>query len=180
MPAERSYNTLDRGWASPACQAGGSGWLANQNSGSHASCLKNTHATKASAPTIRAAKACDSEHLRGEKSAGASAVNAQFAEMGAKSVTAGLRMQKELFETFQDISRDWFARATSEAELAFKLPRQLTNARSVPDAMSAYQEWLNEWLSMCGEDGRRLISDGQKIMDTGARCFANASPTANS
>jgi 2-keto-4-pentenoate hydratase len=114
-----------------------------------------------------------SEHLRGEKSGGASAVNAQFAEMGAKSVTAGLRMQKELFETFQDISRDWFARATSEAELAFKLPRQLTNARSVPDALSAYQEWL----SMCGEDGRRLISDGQKIMDTGA-CFANASPTA--
>jgi hypothetical protein len=121
-----------------------------------------------------------SEHLRGEKSAGASAVNAQFAEVGAKSVTAGLRMQKELFETFQDISRDWFARATSEAELAFKLPRQLTNARSVPDAMSAYQEWLNEWLSMCGEDGRRLISDGQKIMDTSARCFANASPTATS
>lgn len=59
-----------------------------------------------------------SEHLRGEKSAGASAVNAQFAEMGAKSVTAGLRMQKELFETFQDISRDWFARATSEAAAA--------------------------------------------------------------
>jgi hypothetical protein len=46
--------------------------------------------------------------------------------------------------------------------------------------MSAYQEWLNEWLSMCGEDGRRLISDSQKIMDTGARCFANASPTATS
>jgi 2-keto-4-pentenoate hydratase len=117
-----------------------------------------------------------SEHLRGEKSGVGSAVNAQVAEMGAKSVTAGLRMQKELFETFQDISRDWFARATSEAELAFKLPRQLTNARSVPDAMSAYQEWL----SMCGEDGRRLISDGQKIMDTSARCFANASPTATS
>ena len=51
-----------------------------------------------------------SEHLRGEKSGVGSAVNVQVAEMGAKSVTAGLRMQKELFETFQDISRDWFAR----------------------------------------------------------------------
>ncbi len=117
-----------------------------------------------------------SEHFRGEKAGAAGAVNAQFAEMGAKSVTAGLRMQKELFETFQDIGRDWFARATSEAELAFKLPRQLTNARSVPDALSAYQEWLNEWMSMWGEDGRRLVSDSQKIMDTGVRCLNNVAP----
>ena len=117
-----------------------------------------------------------SEHLRGEKTSAAGGVNTQFAEMGAKSVTASLSMQKELFETFHDISRDWFARATSEAELAFKLPRQLTNARSVPDALSAYQEWLNEWMSMWGEDGRRLISDSQKIIDTGVRCFANVAP----
>lgn len=120
------------------------------------------------------------EHLRGEKAGAAGGVNAQFAEMGAKSVTAGLRMQKELFETFQDIGRDWFARAASEAELAFKLPRQLTNARSVPDVLSAYQEWLNEWMSMWGEDGRRLVSDSQKIMDTGVRCFANAAPAVTS
>jgi hypothetical protein len=31
-------------------------------------------------------------------------------------------------------------------------------------------------MSMWGEDGRRLISDGQKIMDTGVRCFANVAP----
>ena len=117
-----------------------------------------------------------SEHFRSEKAGAAGVVNAQFAEMGVKSVTAGLRMQRELFETFQDISRDWFARATSEAELAFKLPRQLTNARSVPDALSAYQEWLNEWMSMRGEDGRRLVADGRKIMDTGVRCFTNTAP----
>ena len=120
------------------------------------------------------------EPVRSEKAGASGVVNAQFAEMGMKSVTAGLRMHRELFETFQDISRDWFARATSEAELAFKLPRQLTNARSVPDALSAYQEWLNEWMSMRGEDGRRLVSDGQKIMDTGVRCFTNAAPAATS
>jgi hypothetical protein len=72
-----------------------------------------------------------------------------------KSVAPGRRMQTELFETLQDISRDWFARATSAVELAFKLPRQLNNARSVPDALSAYQECLGEWMSMRGEDGRR-------------------------
>jgi hypothetical protein len=97
-----------------------------------------------------------------------------------KSVAPGRRMQTELFETLQDISRDWFARATSAVELAFKLPRQLNNARSVPDALSAYQEWLGEWMSMRGEDGRRLVSDGRKIMDTGVRCFTNAAPVVTS
>jgi hypothetical protein len=121
-----------------------------------------------------------SEHLRSERSGAATAVNTQFADMGARSVKAGLQMQKELFDAFQDIGRGWFARATSEAELAFKLPRQLTNARSMPDAFSAYQEWLNEWLHMCGEDGRRFISDGQRIVDTGVRCFANVSPAVTS
>ena len=38
-----------------------------------------------------------SDHLRGEKTSAAGGVNTQFAEMGAKSVTASLRMQKELF-----------------------------------------------------------------------------------
>ena len=121
-----------------------------------------------------------SEHLRSEKVGAASAVNAQFAEMGAKSVTAGLRMQKELFVAFQEMSRDWFARAISEAELAFKLPRQLNNARSVPDAFSAYQEWLIEWMSVRGEDSRRLASDSQKMMDTGLRCFSKVGPAVTS
>ncbi len=110
----------------------------------------------------------------------ASTINAEFVDMGARSVKAGLRMQKEMFDALQDIGKDWFARATTEAELAFKLPNRLTSARSIPDAFSAYQEWLSEWLDQCGEDGRRLISDGQKIMDTGVRCFTSVSQAAAS
>ncbi len=119
-----------------------------------------------------------SEQVRSERSAAAAATGAQFADMGVSSVKTSLRLQKELIETFQDIGRDWLTRAASEAELAFKLPNKLTNARSVPDAVSAYQEWLNELLSMFGEDSRRFVSDGQKIVDTGMRCFANVSPAA--
>ena len=125
------------------------------------------------------ARSENSRSERDDRTAAAGAGNAQFADMGARTFKAGLRMQKELFDTLQDIGRDWFARATSEAELAFKLPNRLTSARTVPDALSAYREWLNEWLSMCGEDGHNFISDGQKIMDTGARCLAavRAGPT---
>lgn len=33
---------------------------------------------------------------------------------------------------------------------------------------------------MFGEDGRRLISDSWKIIDTGVRCFANTAPAVTS
>jgi hypothetical protein len=56
--------------------------------------------------------------------------------------------------------------------LALRLPNKLTTARSVPDAFSAHQEWLDEWMRMFGEDTRRLVSDGHKLVDTGVRCFA--------
>jgi hypothetical protein len=43
--------------------------------------------------------------------------------------------------------------------------------------MSAYNEWLSEWMNKCSEDGRQFISDGQKIVDTGVRCFAAGAPS---
>jgi hypothetical protein len=57
-----------------------------------------------------------------------------------------------------------------------RLPNKLTTARSVPDAFSAYQEWLDEWAKMFGEGSRRVVSDGHKLVDTGMRGFAEAAP----
>jgi hypothetical protein len=89
-----------------------------------------------------------------------------------------MRMQTEMFDTLQTIGHQWLERKTHEAELAFNLPNRLAGARTLPDAMSAYQEWLSELLAMCNEDGRRFVSDGQKIVATGVRCFTNISPGA--
>jgi len=85
-------------------------------------------------------------------------------------------MRQEMFSTFEDIGREWFARASSKAELAFQLPNRLSAARTVPDALAAYQGWLGEWMNAVGDDGRRFIADSQKLVDRGVRCFASASP----
>jgi hypothetical protein len=87
-------------------------------------------------------------------------------------------MQTEMFDALQTISRDWVTCTTSETELALNLPNRLAGARSIPEAMTAYQEWLSEWLSRCNEDGRRLVADGQKFMTTGIRCLTSISPGA--
>jgi hypothetical protein len=42
--------------------------------------------------------------------------------------------------------------------------------------LSAYQEWLSEWMSMVGEDGRHVIAASRKIVDRSVSCFADRSP----
>jgi hypothetical protein len=118
-----------------------------------------------------------STHDERSRSQKRSAVNGQelsFGRMGAGGVMAGLRLQKEMFEVLSSIGREWFARATSEVELASRLPNKLTEAQSVPDALSAYQQWLSEWMNMCGEDSYRIVSDSQRIISASVRCFADA------
>lgn len=117
---------------------------------------------------------------RGERSAAASAAHQPFGEIGARSFTAGLRLQQEMLDVLSDIGREWFARATSEAEVALKLPNKLTAARSLPDVFSAYQEWLGEWMNKFGEDSGRFVSDSRRIIDTGVRCFTETAPAARS
>ena len=104
----------------------------------------------------------------------ADASSTRLVEIGLKNVKTGLRLHQEIFDAYHGIGRDWLERAASDAELALKLPNKIGNARSVPDALAAYHEWLSEWVRACEEDGRRFLVDGQKIIQTSARCFANS------
>ena len=79
----------------------------------------------------------------------------------------------EFLNTLQDMSRDWMARATAEVELGLKLSKKLTDAHSVPDAVAAYQEWLNDEMGARAEDARLLMSSGQKFMDTTSRFLSS-------
>lgn len=87
----------------------------------------------------------------------------------------------EFFNTLQEMSRDWMARATAEVELNLKLSKKLTAAHSVPDAVAAYQEWLSEEVGARAEDARLLMSNGQKFVDASSRFLStgwrSAGPT---
>jgi hypothetical protein len=107
----------------------------------------------------------------------AGATQALFGDMGPRNVKAALRLQTEMFEVLHDVGRNWLERAASDAELAFDLPNKLTSAQTVPAPLSAYQEWLSEWMSRVSEDGRSFIADSQKIVDKSVSCFAVASPS---
>ena len=129
-------------------------------------------------PQQRGGNSTRSEQMRGENTAAAETFTTQIGDIGKRSIHAGLRMQTEMFDALQTISHDWITCTTSEAELALNLPNRLVGTRSIPEAITAYQEWLNEWLTICNEDGRRLVADSQKFMTSGIRCLTSASPGA--
>ena len=79
----------------------------------------------------------------------------------------------DFFNTLEEVRRDWMTRAAAEVELSLKLSKKLTDAHSVPDAVAAYQEWLNEEMSARAEDARLLMSSGQKFMDTTSRFLSS-------
>ncbi len=104
-------------------------------------------------------------------------MNAQFGDV-CGNVKAGLRAQQQMMDILHDVGQAWFARATSQTELAFKLPARLTAAQTLPDVLSTYQEWLNEWVDGVDQDSRRLISDGKRVMDESVRYFSLPSSRA--
>ena len=79
----------------------------------------------------------------------------------------------EFFSTLEEMRRDWMARATAEIDLSLKLSKKLTDADSVPDAVAAYQEWLNEEMGARAEDAPLLMSNGQKFTDATSRFLSS-------
>jgi hypothetical protein len=84
----------------------------------------------------------------------------------------------EFFNTLEEMRREWMASATAEVELSLKLSKKLTDAHSVPDAVAASQEWLNDEMGARAEDARLLTSNGQKFMDTTSRFLSSGWTTA--
>jgi hypothetical protein len=85
----------------------------------------------------------------------------------------------EFLNTLQEMSRDWMTRATAEVELSLKLTKKLTDAHSAPDAVAAYQEWLNEEMGARAEDARLLMSSGHKFMDASSRFLSSSWTSAS-
>ena len=97
----------------------------------------------------------------------------EFAEMGKQRLDAAMVVQAELLDKFGGMNQAWLARTQSEVDLASELTNKLIAARSLPDATAAWQEWANKRMNLLAEDGRRLVADGQKVMECGARLCSN-------
>lgn len=114
---------------------------------------------------------------RTEKSSLPNLMPAQFAAMGQNQIDEFIKMQTELLDKLQDTNRQWFNRMKSEADLASEFAAKLAAARSIPDAMTACQEWFTRRFEMMAEDGKHLLEDSQKFIEAGARLMSNGGST---
>src|SRR5262245_13850923 len=100
-------------------------------------------------------------------------------KLGKEQTEAMLGMQKELLDSYEQASRAWLARVKSEVDLWSALAAKLTTTRSVPEALSAYQECVAQRMQMAAEDGQRLLEDCQKVTQQLTRSMSNGWPSGN-
>jgi predicted phage tail protein len=96
-----------------------------------------------------------------------------LAEMTRKRIEAFANAQTELWERFQETNKHWLDRMQEEAKLASEFASKVSSARSIPDAMTACQDWGSHRLKMMTDDAMHALDDTQKILQAGAHLIGN-------
>ncbi len=78
-------------------------------------------------------------------------------------------MQSELFQRFQEATRQRTERLLAEAKLSADFGSRLMGTSSPREAMNILQEWTRQRFEMIAEDGKRILDDSQKFIATAAR-----------
>ena len=99
---------------------------------------------------------------------------ADLAETGKKRMEDFLQAQNAFLETLQQANRQWLDRLQTEAAFVSEFSSKLSTTRSLPEAMSACQDYTKHWLKMMAEDGEHLFADSKALMETGARMMSNS------
>jgi Phasin protein len=97
-------------------------------------------------------------------------------KLGREQTEATFKIQKDVLDAYEEASRAWLARVHSEVELWSQLATKLAATRSVPEALSAYQESVAQRMQMAAEDGKRLSDDCRDIMGKIAGSFTKGWP----
>jgi hypothetical protein len=93
----------------------------------------------------------------------------QYAAIGKKRIEEFVNVQTELLDELQETNQQWFDRMQSEANLASEFASKFTHARSIPDAMTACQEWAARRYELAAEDSKHVLADTLNLMKTGSR-----------
>ena len=89
-----------------------------------------------------------------------------FLASQSKGVETVKEVQKQLLDTFEQFNRQQLARGKQEMEFASEFAGEITSARSVPDVINAYQNWISKRMAFYMEDGKKLLEDSQRVLNT--------------
>ena len=89
-----------------------------------------------------------------------------FLVLESKRVETVKEAQNLLLDTFEQFNRQQLARGKQEMEFASEFAGKITSARSVPDVMNAYQNWVSKRMALYMDDGRKLFENSQRVINT--------------
>lgn len=95
-----------------------------------------------------------------------------FIAAGKRNIEESGEARPAQFEELQKESLYWLARAQTEAKLALELNVRLNAARSLSEAVTAYQEWGSRHIELAAEDAKRIIADSQMLVEAGGRLLS--------
>lgn len=102
------------------------------------------------------------------------------AAMAAEQVNTMAETQREFFGAVTKMNQRWLERANAEAKLATDLGGKLAAARTVPDAVEAYQQWMTDRSRILADDSRQFVADCQTLMQEASRLIPKGWPVASS
>ena len=94
-----------------------------------------------------------------------------------KQFEAFTQAQSELTKKATEINRYWADRGQSEVSLTSEFASKLAAVHSIPDAMTAWQEWSSQRFERMAEDAKHLVVDIQEVMKAGTRLLPNGGPS---
>jgi hypothetical protein len=106
---------------------------------------------------------------RNEKSPTPGQGSAELADMGKEQIEAFGNAQAALLEELQETNKRWLAHLQAEASIASEFASKLAAARSIPEAMTAYQEWNGRQIEMIAQEGKHLLATGARFLSIGHR-----------
>jgi len=87
-------------------------------------------------------------------------------------------VHKKLLDTFGQVQRERIARTMEETKLASEFAAKVAGARSIPDIMVIYQEWITKCEELIAEDGRKFLHDSQKVANAALALLSNGTDRA--
>jgi hypothetical protein len=94
-------------------------------------------------------------------------------QVGTRQLEALMEVHKKLLDTFGQVQRERLARTMEETKLASEFAAKVAGARSIPDIMAIYQEWIAKCEELIAEDGRRFLQDSQKVANAALSLLSN-------
>ena len=94
-------------------------------------------------------------------------------QIGTRRFESLMEMHKKLLDTFGQVQRERLTRTMEEAKLASEFAAKVAGARSIPDIMAVYQEWITKCEELIAEDGRKFLHDSQKVANAALSLLSN-------